>query len=210
MFDPLWVNTHNTAMPRVSEATKAEHRQRLLDAAAAEFAAKGLDGARIDDISLAAGLAKGTVYNYFDSKLDVFRAVIEEWTRRSSDARVSVADDAPVAERLRAVVVADMAAAKEMEEFARTAFREVISAPVDVVEQLLPAFDPVDAELRRVIEQAQQRGELRSDRTAEELTRMFLTLVNGLMLEHWMPGSSIALDDIADLAVEYYLDGARS
>ena len=39
---------------------------------------------------------------------------------------------------------------------------------------------------------------------------MFLTLVNGLMLEHWMPGSSIALDDIADLAVEYYLDGARS
>ena len=111
MFDPLWVNTHNTAMPRVSEATKAEHRQRLLDAAAAEFAAKGLDGARIDDISLAAGLAKGTVYNYFDSKLDVFRAVIEEWTRRSSDARVAVADDAPVAERLRAVVVADMAAA---------------------------------------------------------------------------------------------------
>ena len=50
-------------MPRVSEATKAEHRQRLLDAAAAEFAAKGLDGARIDDISVAAGLAKGTIYN---------------------------------------------------------------------------------------------------------------------------------------------------
>ena len=45
-------------MPRVSEATKAENRDRLLAAAASEFAARGLGGARIDDISLAAGLAK--------------------------------------------------------------------------------------------------------------------------------------------------------
>jgi TetR/AcrR family fatty acid metabolism transcriptional regulator len=196
-------------MPRVSEATKAEHRQRLLDAAAAEFAAKGLDGARIDDISVAAGLAKGTIYNYFDSKLHVFRAVIEEWTRRSSEAREALPEEAPVGDHLRSIIVADMAVAKEMEEFARTAFREVIGAPVDVVEELLPAWDPVDAELRIVIERAQGRGELRADRTPEELTRMFLTLVNGLMLEHWMPNSQIGLEDIAALAVDYYLDGAR-
>lgn len=197
-------------MARVSETTKLENRQRLLDAAAAEFASKGLDGARIDDISTAAGLAKGTIYNYFESKLDVFSAVIDEWTRRSTLARQILPEDAPVRDQLHAIVVADMAVAKEMEEFARTAFREVISAPVHVVEQLLPAFDPVDAELHRVIEQAQHRGELRSDRTSNELSRMFLTLVNGLMLEHWMPGSSIKLEDIADLSVDYYLDGARA
>jgi AcrR family transcriptional regulator len=45
-------------MARVDERTRIEHRKRLLDAAASEFAAKGLDGARVDDISIAAGLAK--------------------------------------------------------------------------------------------------------------------------------------------------------
>lgn len=196
-------------MARVSETTKAEHRRRLLDAAAAEFAAKGLEGARVDDISLAAGLAKGTIYNYFDSKLEVFRAVIGEWTRRSAEVREVTAEDAPIGEKLRAIIIADMKAAEEMEEFARTAFREVISAPADVVEQLLPAWDPVDEEMARVIVQAQEAGELRTDRTPAELARMFVALVNGLMLEHWMPGSSVQLDDIADLAVDYYLDGAR-
>ena len=53
-------------MPRVSEATRTENRARLLAAAADAFAEHGLHGARIDDISLAAGLAKGTVYNSLD------------------------------------------------------------------------------------------------------------------------------------------------
>ena len=194
-------------MARVSETTKAEHRQRLLDAAAAEFAAKGLDGARIDDISLSAGLAKGTIYNHFDSKLDVFRAVVGEWARRSEQARGELSDDATIRELLHAITVADMAAVGQMEEFARTAFREVLSAPADVVEQLLPAWEPVDAMLIDVVTRAQQRGELRVDRSAVEMARIFTTLVNGLLLEHWTPGSSVKLDDIADLAVDYYLDG---
>lgn len=209
MFDPIWVETHNRHMARVSETTKAEHRQRLLDAAAAEFAAKGLDGARVDDISVSAGLAKGTIYNYFDSKLDVFRAVVGEWVRRSEEARELLPDTATIRHRLHAITVADMAAVGQMEEFARTTFREVLSAPADVVEQLLPAWDPVDAELVEVVALAQERGELRADRAPAELARIFTTLVNGLLLEHWTPGSTVKLDDIADLAVDYYLDGAR-
>ena len=38
--------------------------------------------------------------------------------------------------------------------------------------------------------------------------RVFFTLTNGLLLEHWLPGSKIALADIPELAVDYYLDGA--
>ena len=210
MIDPIWVNTHNRHVARVSETTKVEHRQRLLDAAAAEFAAKGLDGARIDDISLAAGLAKGTIYNYFDSKLDVFRAVVGEWARRSAHAREPLPGDASIRDHLHAITVADMAAVEQMEEFARTTFRVVLSASAEVVEQLLPAWDPVDAALVAVIERAQNQGELRADRTPAELARIYTTLVNGLLLEHWTPGSSVRLTDIADLAVDYYLDGARS
>lgn len=195
-------------MPRISEAAKLEHRRRLLDAAAAEFAAKGLEAARVDDISVAAGLAKGTIYNYFDSKIAVFRAVVEEWAQRTIKARQSVPDDAPVRDQLLAVVRADVQVVGEMEEFARTAMREVFTSPSSAVHEILPAWEPVDQEIETMLARAQQRGELRADRSAEELMRVFFTLTNGLLLEHWLPGSDLELTDIPELAVDYYLDGA--
>ena len=52
-------------------------RQRLLDAAAAEFARTGYPGANINTISTAAGYAKGTIYNYFPSKKALLLALID-------------------------------------------------------------------------------------------------------------------------------------
>ncbi|MFJ7072021.1 TetR family transcriptional regulator [Streptomyces sp. NPDC098781] len=60
-------------MPRDSTATKA----RLLDAAAAEFAAYGLAGARVDRIAEAANANKRLIYVYFGNKEQLFDAVIE-------------------------------------------------------------------------------------------------------------------------------------
>lgn len=69
-------------MPRLAVATKTETqnqtRQRMLEAAAAEFAAQGFVGANINQISLAAGFAKGTIYNYFASKRELMLALIDE------------------------------------------------------------------------------------------------------------------------------------
>ncbi len=53
-------------------------RQALLSAAAEEFALRGYVGANINHISLAAGLAKGTIYNYFESKRALMLALIDE------------------------------------------------------------------------------------------------------------------------------------
>ncbi|NNC81097.1 MAG: TetR/AcrR family transcriptional regulator [Acidimicrobiales bacterium] len=197
-------------MPRVSASTKAEHRERLLSAAAAEFAAKGLDGARVDDISVAAGLAKGTIYNYFDSKADVFRAVIEAWSSRTEEVRGEIDDEAPVEDQLRSILEADMQVTGEIEEFARTAFREVLTASPEELADLLPSWDPVDAEIQRVVENAQAAGELRSDRSSIELTRFLLSLTNGMLLEHWFPDSDLTLEEIPELVLDYYLDGART
>ena len=56
----------------------AETRQRLLEAAASEFAREGYTGANINRISQAAGFAKGTVYNHFPSKQALMLALIDE------------------------------------------------------------------------------------------------------------------------------------
>jgi AcrR family transcriptional regulator len=69
-------------MPRHRESerdqVRSETRQMLLEAAAGEFASEGYAGANVDRISREAGFAKGTIYNYFDSKRALMLAVIDE------------------------------------------------------------------------------------------------------------------------------------
>jgi AcrR family transcriptional regulator len=59
-----------------------QNRQRLLEAAAAEFARAGFRGANINTISTGAGFAKGTIYNYFPSKQALLVALIENTAQR--------------------------------------------------------------------------------------------------------------------------------
>lgn len=204
----MWVTTHNTGVPRVSEATKAAHRNRLLAAAADAFATHGLHGARIDDISLAAGLAKGTIYNYFDSKEHLFREVIAAWAGRITDAHQPLHTAAPVRDQLTALVDADMAVMREIEPFARAAFREVLAPAADA--DLVPATDPVDDQVRAVLALGLRRGELRADRTLDELAQLFAAALNGLLIQRWLPGPTLELDDISRLAVDHFLDGAAT
>lgn len=49
----------------------------VLDAALAEFFEKGFEAARLEDIAARAGVSKGTIYLYFDSKEDVFEALVK-------------------------------------------------------------------------------------------------------------------------------------
>jgi AcrR family transcriptional regulator len=69
-------------MPRHKDAERnevmGETRRLLLDAATAEFAREGYNGANINRISRAAGFAKGTVYNYFPSKRALMLSLIDE------------------------------------------------------------------------------------------------------------------------------------
>ena len=60
------------------EEKKARTRAQLIDAAAAVFARRGLVAASLDEVAEEAGLTKGAVYSNFDSKEDLFQAVIDE------------------------------------------------------------------------------------------------------------------------------------
>lgn len=52
---------------------KAARRGEILIAAAAIFAQKGFQAARMEDIAAAAGITKGTIYLYFAGKAEMFR-----------------------------------------------------------------------------------------------------------------------------------------
>jgi AcrR family transcriptional regulator len=63
---------------RLTRRQHAEARRaQLIDTSLEVFAAKGLDGATVKDLSEAAGVAEGLLYHYFRSKEDLLRAALE-------------------------------------------------------------------------------------------------------------------------------------
>jgi len=76
---------------KVSRAEKkAQSRQRILDAARDVFFRDGFMSANLDEVAEKAGVAKGTLYRYFESKADLYVAVLadngEAFTDRMREA----------------------------------------------------------------------------------------------------------------------------
>jgi AcrR family transcriptional regulator len=53
-------------------------RRQIMDGARTVFLSAGFDGASMNDIAHAAGVSKGTLYAYFDSKEQLFEALVRE------------------------------------------------------------------------------------------------------------------------------------
>ncbi len=67
---------HVTAPAPIRQRRKEARPQELLDAALALFVEKGFAATRIDDVAQRAGVSKGTLYLYYSSKEELFKAVV--------------------------------------------------------------------------------------------------------------------------------------
>jgi AcrR family transcriptional regulator len=196
-------------MPRLTEQSKTENRRRLLDAAASEFARKGLEDANINEISLAAGFAKGTVYNHFPSKDALFMAVVEEACELAATGAGEVSAEAPTRERLRAVLASDVEWARAHEAFARVLMREVLNPNPRFYPRVLEAAAPFISRVRGILADGVKRGEVRADIPVEELALVFTGFGDLALIQHWGSGGAWpALEQIPTLIAGLFLEGA--
>jgi AcrR family transcriptional regulator len=103
-----------TAAPTpVRRLRRAERREQLLAAATGAFARAGFAATSLDDIAAAAGISRVLLYRHFESKTDLYRAVLDravarltaavgtrDYTYASIDALLGAAADDPDGFRL--------------------------------------------------------------------------------------------------------------
>ena len=148
---------------------RAERREAILDAALAEFSARGFAAARLDDIAGRAGVAKGTLYLYFRDKKTLFKELVRSRLSPLVDAiRTAAARDLSVqalVEMIVHVFVTEIfgtsrkdiialiiSEGQRFPELAEFYYREMIARVLPVVRQRL--------------QQAVRKGELRHDALA--------------------------------------------
>jgi AcrR family transcriptional regulator len=192
-------------MSRVTADTKQATRAKLLAAAAQEFARAGLERANVDAISLAAGYAKGTIYNYFASKEELFLAVVEEASAQAA-ASSAVPADAPARERLAAVIAGFCAWVREHDAFARVLVRECLMGTPGLYPRVILAEAPLVGELETILREGARSGELRDDVPAEILALALAGLADLAMAEYWASdGARPALREIPEMVLTLLL-----
>src|SRR5215470_14359674 len=70
-------------------------RERILEAALAEFSAHGIAGARVDRIAQTAGCNKNLIYIYFEDKETLFRTILHKHLMRVHEEHPFTPDDLP-------------------------------------------------------------------------------------------------------------------
>jgi AcrR family transcriptional regulator len=74
------------AAPTPVRLRRAERREQLLAAATRAFARAGFAATSLDDIAAAAGISRVLLYRHFDSKTDLYRAVLARAVARLTAA----------------------------------------------------------------------------------------------------------------------------
>jgi AcrR family transcriptional regulator len=145
-------------------------RRQILDGARRVFLAEGFDAASMGEIAREAGVSKGTLYVYFDSKEALFAALIEDAKRAAAERMVALDPDAP---DLAAMLVAyctsliEKLCAPEHVQMVRMVIgvSEKLPALAHVYYEAGPAFGR--RYLSTWIEAQQARGRLRADADSE-------------------------------------------
>lgn len=195
-------------MPRVNAEAREEAHRRLLEGGAEHIARDGLERASVDAIAIAAGYAKGTFYNYFDSKEQLFGEVIAEAARRAVSHYARAKDRGTTRQRLLALAAADVDVLREQEAFMKVVIREAMAFRPEtyplIVEHLAPFIQKIEAVLSAGI----ATGEVRSDRPIAQQALIFVGMLALLYVQHWgSEGAWPSLDDVPQLAVSAFLDG---
>ena len=80
---------------------KAQSRRRIIEAARDVFFRDGFMAANLDEVAERAGVAKGTLYRYFESKADLYVAVLADngdvFVRKMADSADATPDSATAA-----------------------------------------------------------------------------------------------------------------
>lgn len=204
-------------MARRTKADALVTRHQILDAAEAEFLARGVAHTRLQDVAGAAGVTRGAIYWHFQDKAELFNAMMERALlpcEGAAERAQLVAGDDPLAQ-LTEMAVAPLRVLAESEQVQRV-FRiamhqtEYTAELAPVQERYLEGSGEFQQQLVDALQRAQARGLLREGLQLHAMALGLFALVDGLM-HHWTlrPGGFDLLAS-GEVAVRNYVDGLRA
>lgn len=188
-------------MSGIREQKKKETRQRIIETAVKLFGEKGYEKTSVAALAKAAGVGKGTIYNYFQSKGEIILAFCEgELEHVHQQLAVQTDPETPLLQQLVTLYMAEFRYVTKNPEFGRVLMREMIF-PKDLTVERSQGIDNKFVELlTAMFKEAQQRGELRHDLPLFVVAAHFYGLY-AITVSGWYMGRLHSEDDV-EMALE--------
>ncbi len=175
---------------------KTKRRDQIVAAAAQVFAQKGYSGAVVADIAIQANIGKGTVYEYFKSKEDLFFAVFE-WFQKKTEKAATVGISSlggGAADRLMALNNSLMGLWDEIKDvFVLVMEFWAASSSTQMRQRFKGAFKQLYDDYRHIVSALIQdginSGEFRSDVKPEPVAAALVGTWDALFLQAWFDDS---------------------
>ncbi len=163
----------------------------ILEAAKYVFAQTGFAQTNVDDIAARAGVAKGTLYLYFQSKEQIYMAALLEDARQLDLlTRERIAAGGSWEEKIRAYVEVRLEYMESHQEFLRIYLAEIRSAMLrgaPICPQYLETLRESETQLTQVIAAAAATGQIRQ--VDPELTALTIVELTRGLLERRLLGA---------------------
>ena len=171
---------------------KEEKRGLIIEAAAKVFARRGFASTLMAEIAIEAGIGKGTLYEYFDSKEDLFFTVFE-WFVKATEAEAKVSISAlggSASERLGALSDSLMSSWAQMEDMYSLVMEFwSASASSQMRERFKQAFKNGYSDFRQIvstlIREGIEGGEFQPHVDIESVAAALVGTWDALLLQAW-------------------------
>jgi AcrR family transcriptional regulator len=186
-------------------------RQQVLEAATTVFARKGYRHTSVADIIDAAGIARGTFYLYFQSKEEIFLALIDRWFEdltRHLDESVDLPCSSPEARsQKRSGLRGAFEFFRERRELALIVLREAVAIDDRFEERMQQLLARINQLRGEHIRQMQQAGLYRSDVDIQFLNTCFNGIFRELMLRYILPEEPPNMDWLVEQLDDFVQHG---
>ncbi|MBN1459303.1 MAG: TetR/AcrR family transcriptional regulator [Armatimonadetes bacterium] len=201
--------------PRIVD--RAERQREIGLAALDVFAERGFEGASMSEIAKAAGVSKGALYLYFESKEDLILQAVAAWTEQFlQETQREVPDHLPPEQRLRSVVHAMVEVFVPDErslKIAAAMFQLYVTNPKlwAKYQMAREMFQGARKLVSDIILEGVSTGAFRPEaaRQAEKAAINLIAFLDGIALHHYMSNRQINLGEQVDFYVDTLLASLR-
>lgn len=194
----------------VAEPQMSERVTQIMEAAAQIFASKGYKGTSMRDIADACDISKALLYHHFESKDQIYRLVATEASKRLySHVEASVARETMPSAKLRAFMIAT-AEHFHHHRWAWIASTNAFWSDPDRRNQEARILrrDRYEQQLRGILQEAIEVGEVRPDVDVAMAGRLVLSALN--WMHRWYdPAKTLTPPQIADQYFGMIFEGLR-
>lgn len=172
-------------MPRALPLDPDVRRAQLLAAARVVFAREGYHATSVADLIKEAGVARGTFYNYFESKRAAFQAVLDDLMSRLNAAVSPVHPKGDIPAQLRLNLEMLVGVLSEEEDVTRLLFADAVGLDEEGDAALRTFYGQGTERLARALRTGQNLGMIRAGDT-DIMARCLLGMLKEPIFQAWL------------------------